>query len=313
MDNQVKLITDPTVIVLGGMALYEEGLNELVDWVGDYRPECLPDGLSAIPSIRAMALFPHTGMEHDRALTDNELLVELAGRSCYHSYGLKAGRKDNSAYIAHAIFPEDPKMIPHASIGYHAKMTFFIAGISRRVSHELIRHYVGADRDEEGSPSQESTRYTEHPGHFVVPPRVLAAVEREFAETPKHDLGWAGLAIEAGLAPSQHDMPSAKEFRTSMEDAYANYRSYITHEVNDFATRNRGEVPKGMDRKRIYEAAAGLLPMQACTSLVWTTNPMALNKLFRERDNEAADLEFARLAKKWRKIATDRWPNLFQG
>src|SRR5574340_1251660 len=62
---------------------------------------------------------------------------------------------------------------PHASILYHCKMTFFIGGVSRRVSHELIRHYVGADRDEEGSPSQESPRYVEHSGYYVAHPAIV--------------------------------------------------------------------------------------------------------------------------------------------
>ena len=172
---KIRLITEPTVILLAEQRLSSPGLNDLVDWVRDYRPECLPDGLENVPAshARGMFLFPHEGDEGNRAITDNELLVELAGRECYHSYGLKAGRKDNREYLERMLFPEDPGMLPHASVAYHAKMTFFIAGVSRRVSHELIRHYVGADRSEEGSPSQESTRYTFHPGHFAVPPRVM--------------------------------------------------------------------------------------------------------------------------------------------
>ncbi len=165
---------------------------------------------------------------------------------------------------------------------YHAKMTFFLAGISRRVSHELIRHYVGADRSEEGSPSQESTRYTFHPGHFAVPPYVLESKEREDV------------------------------FARSCTSAYAAYLDFIEIEEVMYKAAH-GKPPTGLERKRIYEAAAGLLPMQACTSLVWTTNPLALAKLFRERCDESADREFQRLAKKWRSIAIAAWPNLFQG
>lgn len=283
----VRLITEPTVIVLADMQLRTKGLNELLDWVQDYRPECVPDNLPLDASERAMSLFPHGGYRtsnpNDGGLTDNELLVELAGRECYHSYGLKAGRKDNREYIARMLFPEDPSMLPHASVSYHAKMSFFVAGVSRRVSHELIRNYVGADRTEEGSPSQESTRYTFHPGHFAVPPRV----------------------VEGGAQP-------VARFERSMERAYENYLTYINLEEHDFAMEHGGESPKGIERKRIYEAAAGLLPMQACTSFVWTTNPLALGKLFKERCAVAADAEFQRFATKWRDVARAEWPNLFQ-
>src|SRR5690606_40139163 len=143
--SAVVLTTPPTVAVLAEMGLMPKGILEMMAWVRDRRPECLPDD----SGFEYMSLFPHDGFEARRLLTGNELLVELAGRKCYDSFGLKAGRKTNAEYIAHTQQGE----IPHASIMYHAKMTFFIGGVSRRVSHELIRHYVGADRDEEGSPS----------------------------------------------------------------------------------------------------------------------------------------------------------------
>lgn len=298
--TDIRLVTEPTVIVLGEMKLDVDGMNQLLDWVQDYRPECVPDSLPEDRHERAMALFPHKGLGwhrplgpdtdgEQRALTHNELLVELGGRECYHSYGLKAGRKENAEYIGRMLFPDDPKMLPHASVAYHAKMTFFIAGISRRVSHELIRHYVGADRSEEGSPSQESTRYTFHPGHFAVPPYVIEAQTE-----------WS-----AGM-PLPYD-----NFENAMKQAYGNYLAFIENEETAWERRH-GEKPKAIDRKRIYECAAGLLPMQACTSMQWTTNPLALSKLFKERCSEAADKEFQRFALKWRDIARKRWPNLFE-
>ena len=273
-DRTVRLVTEPTVLVLGEMNVDPAGLDGLVQWVKDYRPECLPND-EGEPCWDQ--LFPHDRTDgNGRPLSGNELLVEISGRECYHSYGLKAGRKSNKDYIAHS----QSGTVPHRSIMYHAKMTFFVAGISRRVSHELIRHYVGADRSEEGSPSQESTRYTHHPGHFVVPPRML--------ENPDE----------------------VKLFRIAMDQAYRSYHAYISQEVEAFTVRT-GKSPVGMDRKRIYEAAAGLLPMQATTSMVWTTNPVALAKLFLERTDESADAEFRRLALLWQKLACARWPNLF--
>lgn len=293
--TDIRLITEPTVIVLADMQLDTDGLNQLIDWVQDYRPECVPDVLPKDAGGRAFALFPHDGLRHPDgphtqpynentplSLTGNELLVELGGRACYQSWGRKAGRRDNREYVARMLFPEEPGMLPHASVAYHAKMTFFLAGISRRVSHELIRHYVGADRSEEGSPSQESTRYTFHPGHFAVPPYVLNG------------------------GPS-----TLQTFHVAMESAYQRYLSFIDKEESAWEHAH-GKKPTAIDRKRIYEAAAGLLPMQACTSMVWTTNPLALGKLFGERCSAAADAEFQRFAVKWRDVAEARWPNLFR-
>jgi len=279
VNHHITLVTEPTVIPIAEMNLIPEGLNSMMDWVADYRPECLPEKTLFDKDKRAMALFPHHGAENSRSLTGNELLVELAGRSCYHSYGAKAGRKSNAEYVGRMLFPEAGTM-PHGSVAYHAKMSFFIAGVSRRLSHELIRHYVGSDRNEEGSPSQESTRYTEHPGYFVVHPYLNSKETRE-------------------------------EFFVSMARSYFDYRDFLGREVSRYKYLH-GSEPHGKSRKRIYEAAAGLLPMQAATSFVWTSNPAALTKLFKERTDEAADAEFQQLAGKWQAVCRERWPNLFR-
>ncbi len=286
----VKMIEAPTIIPLASMALEMEGLVEMTRCIRDISPACMPHNLEERLARAeengesyeraADLLFPHAMYgEEDRVLTDNELIVELAGRKCYNSFGLKAGQKENSGYIANLFGA--PGKIPHASVLYHAKMTFFFSGISRRMSHELIRHYVGADRSEEGCPSQESTRYTEHPGHFIPHPRVL------------------------------NDADELRSFTVSMAEIYRAYRSYISSENEMFESKHK-RTPTGMDRKRIYEAAASYLPGAAATSMIWTTNPMALQKIFTERCDEASDLEFQRFAKQLRRICYEKWPNLFR-
>lgn len=292
MKKEVTILTgEPTIEVIAEMAIDWDGVVEMAEWVKSHRPECLPENYRR----NFHDLFPHDlcrdpnrtshhpPSDADR-VSDNELLVELAGRKCYDSWGLKAGKKTNAEYIANTQAGE----IPHASILYHAKMSFFFAGISRRVSHEIIRNYVGADRDEEGAPSQESTRFTHHYGFFICPPRYL----KETVETALYQRGLR-----------QH-------FADSMQNAYGNYLRAVEAEVEGFR-RLHGEEPKGIDKKRIYEAASSFLPHQAETSFVWTTNPAAIAKLCRERDNEAADLEIQRFAKKLKRICVERWPNLF--
>lgn len=273
MTNPVTLLFQPTIIPMAQQSFIPGALDALTEWVRDYRPECLPNG----DESTGADLFPHDGTEDGRTLTDNELLVELCGRNCYHSYGAKAGKKTNQSYIAHS----QSGSVPHRSIMYHAKMTFFVAGVSRRLTHELIRHYVGADRTEEGSPSMESTRYTDHPGVYIVPPRMIAS-----------------------------GADAVTQFGEDMSQGYTAYRRYIDSEVAEY-TKLHGSAPKGMDRKRIYEAAAGQLHGQAATSVMWTANPVSLDKMFLERTDESADLEFRRLALAWQTVCRARWPNLF--
>lgn len=242
---------------------------ELLIWLITNRPEC---GTSGAKSLRD--LLPHKGKDGD---SDGELLVEIAGRKCYDSFGDKAGQRTNKAYIENTQRPPHP----HASIMYHAKMTFLIAGISMRVARELIRHYVGADRDEEGSPSAESTRYTEHYGSYVLHPR---------------DKGNSRETIQ---------------FAKDCAENRRSYKDYLERAIGAYKAENNNKEPRGMARKRIYEAAASRLSLAAETSLVWTTNPAALTKLILEREHEDSDLEFQELAKKLRKTALENWPNLF--
>lgn len=266
------------------------GIAGMVDWVRSRAPACVPESASLAPGDVMASLFPHDLMRENLGALDdvaarapaplshNELLVEIAGRKCYNSFGDKAGRKTNREYIEHTQSGD----VPHRSITYHAKMSFFIAGVSRRVSHELIRNYVGADRDEEGAPSQESTRYVENAGFYVIPPRYL---EREHEEE-----------------------------RTRFEDGcsanFSAYRNQIACELQKHKD-STGVSPKGLDYKRILEASSGMLIHSVETSFIWTTNPGALAKLFLERDNDMADREFQRLARAWKRICMQFWPNVF--
>lgn len=279
--TEVVIVESPHILVVAGMTLDYEGLQGMIRILAEQGGAGLELGDDSDPMG---VLFRHNGQRLDPSqatmLTDNELLAELAGRKCYNSFGSKIGHGDNEGYLANILGA--PGKIQHASVLYHAKMTFFFSGISRRMSHELIRHYVGADRTEEGCPSQESTRYTEHPGHFIAHPRHL----RSHA--------------------------SRSNFTEDMQEFYTRYLSYLHREVAQFRADNGGEPPKGMDRKRIYEAAAALLPGAASTSMFWTTNPVALQKIFLERCDVASDLEFQRFACALRDLCYKKWPNLFR-
>jgi thymidylate synthase (FAD) len=77
--------------------------------------------------------------------TDAEDLIEYAGRICYDSFSGK-GRSSRD-YAAHIL------EVDHGSVLEHAQFTFLIQGVSRCLTHELIRHRVGT------AISQRSTRY----------------------------------------------------------------------------------------------------------------------------------------------------------
>jgi thymidylate synthase ThyX len=268
---------DPIVEVIGYMQLDHEGVMNMAKWVEKYRPNCLPEG----GFNDVLDLMPHDGFDiglngEERAVTDNELLCEIAGRKCYDSFADAGAKRTNGEYLRSMW----QGRVPHRSTGYHAKISFFFAHISRRVSHELIRNYVGSDRDEEGSPSQESTRFTHHPGVYIAHPYCL--------DKPEELL----------------------RFERSVQLNYEEYVETIQRKVSLFEAAN-GKKPVGLDKKRIYESTAGDLHMSCGTSFIWTTNSMALTKFFHERDDEAADMEMCRFARTVKRVCLQRWPNLF--
>jgi thymidylate synthase (FAD) len=89
-----------------------------------------------------------------------EMLVEMAGRLCYMSYG--KGRKTNAEYIGHLL------EMGHGSVLEHAVWSFVVAGVSRSFTHELVRHRAGF------SYSQLSQRYVDESEAGFVEPDCIA-------------------------------------------------------------------------------------------------------------------------------------------
>lgn len=82
-----------------------------------------------------------------------ELVSEMGGRRCYQSWrpGLNPNvtkvREDSTEYLQNIV------KVGHGSVLEHGMFTFAIEGVSRVVTHELVRHRAGT------AVSQESLRY----------------------------------------------------------------------------------------------------------------------------------------------------------
>lgn len=75
------------------------------------------------------------GMPLDAIVTHADSLVEFAGRSCYQSF-----HKPNPATEANEDYIANILRQKHESVLEHATATFYIEGVSRALTHELIRH-----------------------------------------------------------------------------------------------------------------------------------------------------------------------------
>src|SRR5258708_24834550 len=97
--------------------------------------------------------------------TDTEVagehLTEIAGRVCYMSFA-KPRPGGNKAYLDHIM------QVGHGSVLEHAVWNFVFCGISRTLTHELIRHRAGFGY------SQLSQRYVDESIAEYVEPDVIA-------------------------------------------------------------------------------------------------------------------------------------------
>src|SRR5947207_9205261 len=93
--------------------------------------------------------------------TDGERLAEFAGRLCYMSQHNPA-KRETREYL------ENIKRQGHGSVLEHATYSLLVEGVSRSLTHELVRHRAGF------AYSQLSQRYVdESQASFVVPPAVI--------------------------------------------------------------------------------------------------------------------------------------------
>ena len=103
--------------------------------------------------------------------TDGERLAEFAGRLCYMSQRNPASRTTRD-------YLENIKKQGHGSVLEHANYSLLLEGVSRSLTHELVRHRAGF------AYSQLSQRYVdESEASFVMPPAIIGddALEQRVA------------------------------------------------------------------------------------------------------------------------------------
>src|SRR6187402_3170286 len=91
-----------------------------------------------------------------------QALAEFAGRACYQSWTKPNPRTaTNAGYLRHIL------EVGHLSVLEHGSVSFYLTGVSRSFTHELIRH-------RHFSYSQLSQRYVPERDAAMVEPDVIA-------------------------------------------------------------------------------------------------------------------------------------------
>lgn len=197
-------------------------------------------------------------------------LAEAAGRACYQSWKRPNPKTaSNEDYLAHILD------VQHYSVLEHSSLSFYVEGVSRSLTHELVRH-------RHLSYSQLSQRYVDmSDAAYVVPPDAEGTGE--------------GL-VEALLENEwQHQ-----------QGVYERITDAVMQEL-----RARGVSGTSL-RKRARQAARAVLGNMSETKLVVSGNARAWRYFVELRGTEGADLEISEFACRVLEECQQALPNSFQ-
>ena len=201
--------------------------------------------------------------------TDSEVagehLAEIAGRVCYMSFA-KPRPGGNKVYLDHI------KEVGHGSVLEHAVWNFVFVGVSRTLTHELVRHRAGMGY------SMLSQRY----------------VDESIAEYVEPDC----IAEDAAL----HSL---------WLDAVAHAHQAYLKLVEGLANKFKDEPDRTLRRKLARQAARSVLPNATETKIFVTANARALRHFVEMRASRHAEVEIRKLAVQVLKILRDEAPHVF--
>lgn len=185
-------------------------------------------------------------------ISSGDYLAEAAGRACYQSWDRPNPKTASTAdYIDHIL------EVQHHSVLAHASVTFYLEGVSRSLTHELVRHRFLAF-------SQLSQRYVDG-----------------------KDMDWVCPPLALGVPEIQKYMEN--HFRACVREYEA------LSKMLGFVAEDHG-IAGTLAKKRAREAARAVLPNSTETKIVVSGNLRAWRDFLDQRWTEGADLEIQRLA-----------------
>jgi thymidylate synthase (FAD) len=208
----------------------------------------------ATPTVRIIGYThfdPPEDVPWETDADGGEALAEFAGRACYQSWNKPNPRTaTNAGYLRHLL------EVGHLSVLEHGVVTFYLTGVSRSLTHELVRH-------RHLSYSQLSQRYVPERDAAMVEPDVIAADPELHARFVA--------ATDASLAAYTDLLEGLQKRFAGVENAV-------------------------LRRKQARQAARSVLPNATETRIVVTGNYRAWRHFVAMRASEHADVEIRALA-----------------
>jgi thymidylate synthase (FAD) len=226
-------------------------------------PETVP---LRVQLVAKTAFLPPADVPWETDADGGQALAEFAGRACYQSWAKpNPVTATNAGYLRHIL------EVGHLSVLEHGSVSFYLTGVSRSLTHELIRH-------RHFSYSQLSQRYVPERDAAMVEPDVIAA-DPELHAIFDEAAATAVKAYEellAGLQRRFADVPNAT-----------------------------------LRRKQARQAARAILPNATETRIVVTGNYRAWRHFIAMRATEHADVEIRALAVECLRQLQREVPNVF--
>jgi thymidylate synthase (FAD) len=250
VEPAIRVLTEPTIYLLGRQTMVP---GELDRFLADHGVSWQSDSEIAA-----------------------EVITESAGRVCYMSFA-KPRPGGNHAYLNHI------KEVGHGSVFEHAVWTFLITGVSRSLTHELVRHRAGFGY------SQLSQRYVDESVAEYVEPDIIA-------QDPELHAIW--------MDAIGH-----------MHGAYVKLAGKLNEKLADPQAAAAAMLPPDADRttrrKTARQAARSVLPNATETKITVTANARALRHFLEQRGSPYAEPEIRKLACGLLDVVTQDAPNLF--
>jgi thymidylate synthase (FAD) len=197
-------------------------------------------------------------LDDPTSLPSGAQICKTSGQVCYMSFAPKRTLNADASRYFQNIFESG-----HGSVLEHANYTLLFYGISRSVTHELVRHRAGV------AISQVSQRY--------VSGRVLRFVERP----------------EYQVDPELHSA-----FERRIDRAAADYNTIAERLLEQQKSGSEilsAEVRTDL-RKKVQQAARSVLPNETEAPIVVTANVRAWRHIMEMRANPHAEIEIRALA-----------------
>lgn len=215
-----------------------------------------------------------------------EALVAIAAKLCY-----------SSAQIADLIEKQTPKSVEkfikiltdmgHESPTEHVSLSFAIEGVSRSLTHQLVRHRIGM------SYSQQSQRYVrELQFEYIIPEEIekIPHLRERFIEEMRRDQEAYDYFVDELMAEYCFKFITNKH-KGAYDESIHDDHEYMFDEVKRIDKKEYGAF-----EKKAIENARYVFPNAAETKILVTGNARSLDHFFNERCCMRAQDEIRHLA-----------------